>query len=89
MNRKVLLVEIGGQGLPAVTPVTRQPSNWVASAKPAVVVPPAEGVETKPAADSVTITWNASPLAGAVYVLWRAADVRRPNARDGSPGRCH
>lgn len=80
MNRKVLLVEIGGQGLPAVTPVTRQPSNWVASAKPAVVVPPAEGVETKPAADSVTITWNASPLAGAVYVLWRAADA------GGKPG---
>ncbi|RXK69806.1 hypothetical protein ERT44_02640 [Stenotrophomonas sp. MA5] len=80
MNRKVLLVEIGGQGLPAVTPVTRQPSNWVASAKPAVVVPPAEGVETRPAADSVTITWNASPLAGAVYVLWRAADA------GGKPG---
>lgn len=80
MNRKVLLVEIGGQGLPAVTPVTWQPSNWVASAKPAVVVPPAEGVETKPAADSVTITWNASPLAGAVYVLWRAADA------GGKPG---
>ncbi|MDH1792886.1 hypothetical protein N5D45_13790 [Stenotrophomonas sp. GD03819] len=80
MNRKVLLVEIGGQGLPAITPVTRQPSNWVASAKPAVVVPPAEGVETKPAADSVTITWNASPLAGAVYVLWRAADA------GGKPG---
>lgn len=80
MNRKVLLVEIGGQGLPAITPVTRQPSNWVASAKPAVVVPPAEGVETKPAVDSVTITWNASPLAGAVYVLWRAADA------GGKPG---
>ncbi|WP_159054947.1 hypothetical protein [Stenotrophomonas maltophilia] len=80
MNRKVLLIEIGGQGLPAVTPVTRQPSNWVASAKPPVVVPPAEGVETKPAADSVTITWNASPLAGAVYVLWRAADA------GGKPG---
>ncbi len=80
MTRHVLLVEIGGKSLPNITPVQRPASNWVPSVKPGVVIPPAEGVETTPGADSVTITWEASPLPGAVYVVWRAPDV------NGKPG---
>lgn len=80
MNRLVLLVDIGPDPLPQITPANRAPINWAPPPKAAVVVPPPTDVEVKPGTDSITITWSASPLPGAEYVVWRAPDVR------GAPG---
>jgi hypothetical protein len=80
MTRPVLLIEIGADALPAVTPVSRTPGNWVSPLKAIALIPPPAGIEVTPAADSITITWQASPLPGAIYVVWRAPD------NNGEPG---
>ena len=79
MTRPVLLIDIGGDSLPAVTPVNRVPGRWAPPFKAPVEIPPVV-VEVTPAVDTITITWEASPLPGAVYYLWRAPDV------SGAPG---
>ncbi|WP_295937051.1 DUF1983 domain-containing protein [uncultured Xanthomonas sp.] len=78
--RPLILVDIGGESLPVVTPVNRPALNWVPPKVPAVVVAPPSGVQVVPAVDTITITWERSPLIGAIYVVWRAPDV------NGGPG---
>lgn len=79
MTRPVLLIEIGDSALPDVTPVQRAPGQWAPPLKAAAQIPPVP-VVASPAVDSITISWEPSPLPGAEYVLWRAPD------NNGAPG---
>lgn len=59
MSRSILLVEIGAADLPAVTPVDVVAAPWVPHVYVAPLAPPPGNVGVLPAADSVTITWDA------------------------------
>lgn len=75
MTRPVLLIDIGAGSLPEITPAPRAPASWASLPKAAVEIPPPTDVEVKPGMESVTITWQPSPLPGAVYVVWRSPDI--------------
>lgn len=80
MTRPVLLIDIGAGPLPEITPAPRARASWASLPKAVAEIAPPTDVEVKPGMESVTITWQASPLAGALYVVWRASDV------NGKPG---
>ena len=80
MTRPVLLIDIGAGPLPEITPAPRARASWASLPKAVAEIAPPTDVEVKPGMESITITWQASPLAGAVYVVWRASDV------NGKPG---
>lgn len=59
MSRSILLVQIGAADLPAVTPVVAAPAPWVPHVYVAPLSPPPGNVSVQPAADSVTLSWDA------------------------------
>lgn len=80
MSRHVLLVDIGSDPLPAVTPVRDVPAPWV----PEVYVPPPmpapTGVLVTSVVDGARIDWTPAAVPGVTTQLETAPDV------DGSPG---
>ncbi|HDS1579979.1 TPA: hypothetical protein QEL15_002061 [Stenotrophomonas maltophilia] len=80
MTRPVLLIDVGADSLPAITPALRAPASWASLPSSALEIPPPTDVEIKPGVESVTITWQPSALPGAVYVVWRAPNI------NGAPG---
>jgi hypothetical protein len=79
VSRQVLLIDIGADALPVVTPAPAQLGTWM----PVPFVPPPLAVPTgfavTPLLDAVLLTWNAT-VEDANYLIERAPDVA------GAPG---
>jgi hypothetical protein len=77
---RVLLIDIGADTLPVVTPVPAQLGTWMPRVyvMPALSVP--GGFALTPVLDGVLLTWNTIAEEPALYIIERAPDVA------GAPG---
>lgn len=71
MSRPVLLVQIAAADLPNTTPVAQVAAPWVPYVYTAPLAPAPGNVEATPAADAITITWDA--VAGAAEYIVQVA----------------
>lgn len=80
MTRPVLLVDIGAEGLPTVTPVEVLPASWVPVVYVAPPPPAPTDLTAEPVADGVLLTWQHPGGRGIEFRVERAPDVA------GAPG---
>lgn len=75
MSRPVLLVDIGTDALPIVTPVVLVPASWVPTVYVAPPPPMPTDLTAEPVADGVLLTWTRPAGRNIEFRIERAPDV--------------